>query len=426
MEGRIQVPTLKFDKSIQKWAPVTIKQEDTKINDISKLKFLTYNIWFDKHNMAERGVELRKIFQSSNADFICLQEVIHVTYEALLKESWVQTYYVSGNILSGYITLILSKYPCNFFVLPWPTHMSRYLLYAELELNGKPSVIGTVHLESLGNPKLRKDQLELTYNEFKKYDTAFLMGDFNFDSYTENKNITCEYTDVWKNLHPDDPGYTMKRCYNFLSWRPDRVIIKNNKFWRGVSIEKIGTEPIPLYKEKKWDTFEIITPSDHFGLKCIVDYNKDSTKGTEEEKGKNEQKQKGNILWVNDKNDIRREEIEKIQKEFQKALSKSGRDLKIYSNSADFLEHATFMLDKVEDLTLIFDYLSMFTLAHDWKMYIRNINERFSGNDANKLRVIVFDKEAKMEDYENFFKDLKIKNGTVVGTYEKLVNCLLT
>jgi len=99
--------------------------------------------------------------------------------------------------------------------------------------------------------------------------------------------------------------------------------------------------------------------------------------------------------------------------------------LKINSNSAGLLEHAAFVLDKVQDPTLIVDYLSIFALAHDWKMYFRYINERFSENDENKLRVIVFDKEARMEDYGKLFKDLKIKNGMVIGTYEKLLSCLL-
>eukprot|EP00330_Aristerostoma_sp_ATCC50986_P003650 CAMPEP_0114596190 /NCGR_PEP_ID=MMETSP0125-20121206/18146_1 /TAXON_ID=485358 ORGANISM="Aristerostoma sp., Strain ATCC 50986" /NCGR_SAMPLE_ID=MMETSP0125 /ASSEMBLY_ACC=CAM_ASM_000245 /LENGTH=91 /DNA_ID=CAMNT_0001798845 /DNA_START=315 /DNA_END=590 /DNA_ORIENTATION=+ len=89
--------------------------------------------------------------------------------------------------------------------------MARYLVYGQYLLNNVESVIGCVHLESLGNQSFRKKQLEICFDTFDKYDNAFLMGDCNYDWYSENKNVRKEYYDVWKVLHPDDPGYTMPR-----------------------------------------------------------------------------------------------------------------------------------------------------------------------------------------------------------------------
>lgn len=55
--------------------------------------------------------------------------------------------------------MIISKFPCQFFEMPFNTMMNRSLLVAEPinGLNGKPILVGTVHLESMGpNGKIRE------------------------------------------------------------------------------------------------------------------------------------------------------------------------------------------------------------------------------------------------------------------------------
>jgi len=42
----------------------------------SDLKFITYNIWFEDVNFAERTEELCNIMQKSSPDYICLQVII--------------------------------------------------------------------------------------------------------------------------------------------------------------------------------------------------------------------------------------------------------------------------------------------------------------------------------------------------------------
>ena len=79
-----------------------------------------------------------------------------------------------------YIVDIICLNKCQFFKMDWPTNMERFLLYAKLLVNGLPTVVGTVHLESLENESVRKKQLDMTYKEFENYKIAFIMGDFNF------------------------------------------------------------------------------------------------------------------------------------------------------------------------------------------------------------------------------------------------------
>jgi hypothetical protein len=53
--------------------------------------------------------------------------------------------------MGWYDTLILSKYKCNFYKIPFPSSlMGRSMLFAELlEAKGQNIVVGCVHYESL-------------------------------------------------------------------------------------------------------------------------------------------------------------------------------------------------------------------------------------------------------------------------------------
>lgn len=77
----------------------------------------------------------------------------------LLDVSYIKdTYYISGNVIKGYGVLILSKFPCHFFEMPFPTLMGRSLLIAEPigGINNQQLLVGTVHLESSDNAEQRK------------------------------------------------------------------------------------------------------------------------------------------------------------------------------------------------------------------------------------------------------------------------------
>lgn len=65
--------------------------------------------------------------------------------------------------------------------------MGRSLLVAETEVDGQTIAVATSHFESLNNADIRKEQLGVAFDVLGKYDTALLMGDFNFDSSWNNE-----------------------------------------------------------------------------------------------------------------------------------------------------------------------------------------------------------------------------------------------
>ena len=132
-----------------------------------------------------------KLLETSNADFICLQEVTHSFVQQLQKQKWIQQYSVSGFAMHNYDCLILSKFNCKFKRIPYPnTGMGRSLLIAETLINDRLISVATSHFESLNSTPLRVEQL-LTAFKSLQGDDALLMGDFNFDSRygSEEKSI---------------------------------------------------------------------------------------------------------------------------------------------------------------------------------------------------------------------------------------------
>ena len=95
-------------------------------------------------------------------------------------------YYISGNKFSGYGLLTLSKLPAYFFYYPYEsTLMSRGLLVADTCFNPREThsgtfLVGNSHLESMNNPKARKEQFDFVIEKLAGHDHIFA-GDFNFD-----------------------------------------------------------------------------------------------------------------------------------------------------------------------------------------------------------------------------------------------------
>merc|ERR1712130_1001712 len=143
--------------------------------------------------------------------------------------------------LGGYGVLILWKRHLQFRSLrlhPLPTRMGRKLLELEVEVNGSPFKISTVHLESLPpNHAARSEQLRLATNYLRKSEVpSLLMGDFNFCSTNEeeNKNIPADFMDVWPQVRPNDNGWTEDTHINIMRYnqkqkhkqvRFDRVLL---------------------------------------------------------------------------------------------------------------------------------------------------------------------------------------------------------
>lgn len=145
-----------------------------------------------------------------------------------------------------------------------------------------------MHLESLDNKNVRREQLVVMNDYLKHVDDAVVCGDFNIgalhnfdynwhvgrfgndDNYKpkfplENdvlKQVMPAFRDCWVEMHEDECGYTYDSVVNkmlgkYEQMRYDRVMIKSkNGFLQTKSIDIVGNEPIG----------ESLFPSDHFGL----------------------------------------------------------------------------------------------------------------------------------------------------------------
>lgn len=273
---------LKYNTESKKWE---YKRPHMDSVNISSLSLVTFNIWFDEYYKLERLSETMSLCKGK--DIICFQEVTQPkVLQAILGTSWVQNeYYISdvqGNTVSPYGVLILSKIPLlKFSFHKMHTNMERFFLCMHLILNNELVQIGTVHLESLNNQKLRKSQL-ITISKVLTAKTNIFCGDFNFCSYRnwnindkdlENKvleEIVPEYIDVWEK-YGNGKGYTFDSEVNKMlehheQMRYDRIMIKS-KEWKTKEIHIIGNQQFAKTQKN-----QPLFPSDHFGLSLNLEY----------------------------------------------------------------------------------------------------------------------------------------------------------
>ena len=154
----------------------------------SLLTVMTWNMWFDKTNRAQRTETLLNEVRSYDPDIVALQEVVPESLEIIVAKMQ-PTYYVIGinpsGFPAGYDTLILSKFPpieWDRYYLP-KTKMGRNLLLATLQTQTRQITVGTFHLESVFFPKtkeaeeLKESQLKYIYAISPL--NSILMGDTN-------------------------------------------------------------------------------------------------------------------------------------------------------------------------------------------------------------------------------------------------------
>jgi endonuclease/exonuclease/phosphatase family metal-dependent hydrolase len=118
---------------------------------------------------------------------------------------------------------------------------------------------------------------------WREFDNVILLGDMNMQQDHEEKFIPIEVIDVWKQLRPDEIGYTNDTLANVMARRMgekkervppplrlDRILIlprnkhcgQDQVIWEPRSVSMFATEPIPLD-----DTTEVYA-SDHYGVVC--------------------------------------------------------------------------------------------------------------------------------------------------------------
>lgn len=238
------------------------------------LTLATFNVWFDERHARARYESIADVLAREAPDVMVFQEVTKTALDVLLRQDWIRDGYqraaVTGWRAGNYGHLMLSRLPVRRAdYIPLPTRAKRGVLYAEVEVSGRPLVVGSVHLDSgKASRELRKRQLRNLFREVDGSPDVVLLGDFNMRD-DENDGIAAPFVDVWPLLRPDAPGYTEDTSINLMRLdstgkerhvRFDRVLVKG-PHWSPARIDLLGTEPISPELPR-------VFPSDHFGVVC--------------------------------------------------------------------------------------------------------------------------------------------------------------
>lgn len=201
-------------------------------------------------------------------------------FELLVQHEFIrENYYFSGNSISDYGLLILSKWPAYFYDFPFEnTWMDRSLLVAETVFNGETFLVCTTHLESLDNSKKRALQMKyIQHDVLKGYDAIF-MGDFNFDYKwpDERKNVDWKnFSDLWGCLRDsDEEDFTMNGTTRFKPVVLDHVMLAKNSQFIPEFIQRVGNYCVRNFSQDLINDIReddvVRTPSDHLGLYAVI------------------------------------------------------------------------------------------------------------------------------------------------------------
>ena len=272
LRRRRTVPVGRYDAASGTWTDT----EATGQVDREALTVSTYNIWFDSKHAEKRYIAIADLLSRRTPDIMVFQEVTPAALDVLLAQPWVRHRYlraaVVGDDVGNYGMLLLSRVPISGATYTrLPSRQQRGFLQANLQLNGAPTVVCCIHLDSgKSSARLRGWQLRRIFRALRTVKDAVILGDFNMRD-TENSRIGGPYQDVWPHLRPDEDGFTEDTSINLMRYdmkdkhrhvRFDRVLLKGDQ-WTATDIELLGTEPIAADMPR-------VFPSDHFGLECVL------------------------------------------------------------------------------------------------------------------------------------------------------------
>jgi endonuclease/exonuclease/phosphatase family metal-dependent hydrolase len=284
------IPAFTYNTTKQVWtSTLEPYQIDTAQQPVQSFSTISYNVWFDQLFKKERYSEIFRICDKYSPDVICFQEVTIDFIAQLEMEQWCRDKYLVSDLSTsmksfhgwyGVLMLVKKTVQCQKLVMnTLVTGMSRSCLTAEILVNNQLVQIATVHLESLDTRQIRAFQLRDICTNILTNNTSILMGDFNFDDernwdskdkrpienliFTSDP-VVSQYTDVWTQLKPNDPGKSFDSSVNKMinhqeMMRYDRVIYKSTHF-HPLNIEMIGTRKLMTVRGTH------VFPSDHFGL----------------------------------------------------------------------------------------------------------------------------------------------------------------
>lgn len=238
-----------------------------------------------------------KFLASRRAHIITLNEVSPQFFSELLKEPWLQSYWISELDISKYHigNCILSAYPIRTSYVHKFRMSEKVNNIAEVMLPGAdrpPLWVSTAHLKAgpaQSNGRFRRSQSNEMTRQLEyvssKGSNSIIQGDLNIRS-TEGEVLEAlaDWTDSWVALRPDDVGYTYDPWNNTLAKmaservcgldsrrvkmanRYDRILSKGRL--EASSVEILATEPFGTFP----DSQEPLHISDHFALETVFKF----------------------------------------------------------------------------------------------------------------------------------------------------------
>jgi poly(A) polymerase len=253
---------------------------------IGALTIASFNVLCDRYEQeriqtAQRLPAIVEHLRRCDADIIALQEVTPPLLDVLLEQDWVHSYAISespeGQTLKPYGLLLLSRLPFTLVEHQYSAH--KRVLVGTWQINGRSLHLAVVHLTSNrahNALEVRAHQRSVLLEYLKTLPgDGFIVGDFNSRGDEQEEELSQSgFVDVWTLLHPDDAGYTFDPERNPLAAlmslsgeaaRFDRILLRgeDGRFLPR-SMELFACEPVP-------DTQGTLYPSDHFGIRAVLD-----------------------------------------------------------------------------------------------------------------------------------------------------------
>lgn len=291
-----------YDSEKSVWSPVSAFPVGPKPEQQTTIKFLSWNVMFDRYSgkptpLGMPGIDwcspqrypvLSKVMERSDADVIGMQEVEPAFWAFLADQPWVKANYMfscnkSGPAINpwGVLMMVHKRLVVDQLthhnVPAWAGHVS-LLPVLTIKVNGKPLHVAAIHLIApftKGRESARTGQDSALRQRLTKSISGdcVTMGDFN--DWPTNEFIMptdSGYTEAWPIVCPGDPGKTMDETNTFCRLKIEEIFFgrSDKVFYRGqrlkpLAAKMVGTKSV---NEENGNTAApaYLFPSDHYGV----------------------------------------------------------------------------------------------------------------------------------------------------------------
>jgi poly(A) polymerase len=259
----------------------TVKAIDLELLTIASYNILSNIHEADKIQTDKRLPAILNELEQTQADIIAIQEATPESLAFILATDWVKDYYISesasANNVKPYGNLLMSRWPFELLEHQFSGH--KRVLVGNWQINDRSVRVANVHLTSdRGENALQKRVQQLAtvigYLEQQVGD-CLIVGDFNARDNEPDEIVNyANFSDLWKQLHPDEAGYTFDPERNPLAMlmslagkpaRFDRLLLRRDPVanYQPRSVDLFGCNPVSGANSQ-------IYPSDHFGIYTVL------------------------------------------------------------------------------------------------------------------------------------------------------------